>query len=176
MNFDITEFVSMSGETLTTDSRRVAKHFGKRHRDVLRAIDRMDCSPEYRQRNFAQTVDHRANPSGGAPIPSRCVEMTKDGFMFLVMGFTGREAARTKEAFISAFNDMAEQLQRVGMSLWAQRLALETRNANSFAKASLGSRLMNDRRRELPEIRGEITRLDGEMAPGLFTPTHTLNS
>lgn len=37
--------------------------------------------------------------------------MTKDGFMFLVMGFTGQKAAQIKEAYINAFNAMAEQLQ-----------------------------------------------------------------
>ncbi|MBS4721176.1 Rha family transcriptional regulator [Aeromonas caviae] len=36
--------------------------------------------------------------------------MTKDGFIFVVMGFTGAKAAATKEAYINAFNWMAEQL------------------------------------------------------------------
>lgn len=36
--------------------------------------------------------------------------MTKDGFIFLVMGFTGHKAAAIKEAYINAFNIMAEQL------------------------------------------------------------------
>jgi ribosome maturation protein Sdo1 len=31
-------------------------------------------------------------------------EMTKDGFIFVVMGFTGAKAAATKEAYINAFN------------------------------------------------------------------------
>ena len=38
--------------------------------------------------------------------------MTKDGFMFLVMGFTGKRAAAVKEAYINAFNQMAEQLTK----------------------------------------------------------------
>ena len=96
MNFP-DDLVSASGETLTTDSRRVAKHFGKQHRDVLRAIDRMDCSAEYRERNFAQTVEHRPNPSGGAPIPSRVVQMTKDGFVFLVL-FIGLRSIQSEAA------------------------------------------------------------------------------
>ena len=36
--------------------------------------------------------------------------MTKDGFIFLVMGFTGQKAAGIKEAYINAFNHMAAQL------------------------------------------------------------------
>ena len=36
--------------------------------------------------------------------------MTKDGFMFLVMGFKGAKAERIKEAYINAFNAMADEL------------------------------------------------------------------
>lgn len=39
------------------------------------------------------------------------MEMNRDGFMFLVMGFTGKEAARTKEAFIEAFNMMEDKVR-----------------------------------------------------------------
>jgi len=46
----------------------------------------------------------------GAKRSSRFYEMTKDGFIFVVMGFTGTKAAATKEAYINAFNWMAEQL------------------------------------------------------------------
>ena len=38
--------------------------------------------------------------------------MTKDGFTFLAMGFTGKEAAKWKEAYINAFNAMADKLQK----------------------------------------------------------------
>ena len=34
--------------------------------------------------------------------------MTKDGCVFLVMGFTGKEAALFKEQYIAAFNEMVE--------------------------------------------------------------------
>ncbi len=37
-------------------------------------------------------------------------EMTKDGFVFLVMGFTGKKAAAFKEAYIAEFNRMEERL------------------------------------------------------------------
>lgn len=36
--------------------------------------------------------------------------MTKDGFVFLVMGFTGKKAAQFKEAYISEFNRIEAQL------------------------------------------------------------------
>ena len=36
--------------------------------------------------------------------------ITKDGFIFLTMGFTGQKAAQIKEAYIRAFNRMEAQL------------------------------------------------------------------
>lgn len=106
------EFLTIHNEQICTTSLKVAEAFGKQHKDVLRKLESLDCSPEYRQRNFTQTVYHRENPSAGKPISAPMYEMTKDGFMFLVMGFTGKKAAAIKEAYINAFNWMADQLQQ----------------------------------------------------------------
>jgi hypothetical protein len=38
--------------------------------------------------------------------------ITRDGFSFLAMGYTGPKAAKFKEAFIKAFNLMADELQK----------------------------------------------------------------
>lgn len=89
----------------TTTSLKVADSFGKRHADVLRAIERLECSAEFRERNFAFTSQPLRMPNGG--IRNDTVHaITKDGFVFLAMGFTGKEAAQWKEAYINAFNAM----------------------------------------------------------------------
>ena len=164
---DLSEFVIISDATLVTDSRRVSKHFKKLHKNVLRAYDQLDCSSEFRQLNFEPTMDSVPGPKGSVR-QERIIRMTKDGFVFLAMGFTGKEAARIKEAYIGAFNAMAEQLQQLGMSLWEQRIALEKRDADSFMWASFGAKRMNDRKRELPDLRSDRERIDAEMQPILF--------
>jgi phage regulator Rha-like protein len=45
-------FKSEKGNPVTT-SLLVARTFGKRHADVLRAIDNLDCSRDFFERNFA---------------------------------------------------------------------------------------------------------------------------
>ena len=50
--FELSEFVTLSDTTLTTDSRRVAKHFKKRHDNILRAYDKLGCSEEFTKLNF----------------------------------------------------------------------------------------------------------------------------
>ena len=43
------------------------------------------------------------------------VEMTRDGFTFLVMGFTGAKAAQFKEQYISEFNKMEAYIRSGGV-------------------------------------------------------------
>lgn len=105
--------LSTEGGQIATTSLQIAQHFGKRHADVLRAIKNLltELSEDH-QRNFAQTVETRANPSGGAPISSPCYRITRDGFTLLAMGFTGKEALQWKLAYIDAFNKMEAELQK----------------------------------------------------------------
>lgn len=90
---------------ITTTSQQIAEHFGKRHDTVLRSIRNLECSDEYRLHNFAESS--YLNEQGKS---QPCFTMTRDGFVFLAMGFTGKEAAHWKEAYITAFNKMEAQL------------------------------------------------------------------
>ena len=95
----------------TTTSSDVAIHFGKPHNEVLRRIRNLiEQLPDDRLSNFAQTVETRVNPSGGAPIESPAYRITRDGFTLLAMGFTGKKALAFKLAYIDAFNRMESQL------------------------------------------------------------------
>lgn len=95
----------------TVTSLQVAGHFGKRHDDVLKRIRNLECSPDFRLRNFAEASQQVAQPNGGvAKYP--VVRMTRDGFTFLCLGFTGKRAAEWKEAYIDAFNRMERMLQQ----------------------------------------------------------------
>lgn len=97
-----------NGQAVTT-SLAVANFFSKRHDDVLKKIRTLDCSPEFCARNFAETSISVNQPNGGTrKLP--CYQITRDGFAFLAMGFTGKRAARFKEAYINAFNQMEKQL------------------------------------------------------------------
>jgi phage regulator Rha-like protein len=64
-------------------------------------IEKMSCSDDFRGRNFSASS---YVSSQNKTLPS--YEMTKDGFCFLCMGFTGDKAAQFKEAYIEAYNQM----------------------------------------------------------------------
>lgn len=103
------EFIFASDNTLKTNSLKVAEAFSKLHKHVLEKIQSLECSKEFAETNFRlskYTVDGGKNSCREETM----YEMTKDGFMFLVMGFTGKKAAAVKEAYINAFNLMQDKL------------------------------------------------------------------
>ncbi|MTW19424.1 hypothetical protein GJ689_24850, partial [Rhodoplanes serenus] len=97
--------ITDTGEAMA-DSRDVAAYFGKRHCDVLTALRNLNCSAEFRERNFASFKNKDL-----AGESTSHVLMTKDGFMFLVLGFTGGRAATFKERYIAQFNAMEAELR-----------------------------------------------------------------
>lgn len=86
-------------------SRDVARVFEKPHNDLLKAIRNLECSEEFRLGNFSQSSyindQNREMPE---------IIMSRDGFSFLAMGFTGVRAARWKELYIAAFNAMEKNI------------------------------------------------------------------
>ncbi|MGK5712923.1 Rha family transcriptional regulator, partial [Proteus mirabilis] len=95
-----------NGKAITT-TQDVANFFHKQHKDVLKKISTLECSIEFNQRNFS-LVDYIDAKGEKRPM----YEMTKDGFVFLVMGFTGKKAAQFKEAYIAEFNRMEAELTK----------------------------------------------------------------
>lgn len=155
--------VTIDRDRIVTDSRTLATTFGKQHRTVLRAFDNLTCSDDFRLHNFVQT--HFLDSQGKA---HRQITMTKDGFVMLAMGFTGAKAAAFKETYIRAFNEMADALARGERNLWQQMQALIAREAESQVRASFGSHLMLDRKRELPQFREQREELQQKIQPSLL--------
>ncbi len=152
---DYHELVSCDGDEPTTDSVKVAKCFGKRHDNVLRTINNVKCSAKFRLLNFEEIF--YSDEYGRS---QRMFNMTKDGFMFVVMGFTGKQAAAWKEAFIEAFNRMARDLQDRSMSIEQQRHMLMAEFKQELGLASLAGKTMRRWQLKKPVIEGKIIQLE----------------
>jgi Rha family phage regulatory protein len=87
---EIIELTVTNGQPTTT-SLAIAERFGKQHKNVLRDIENLDCSKEFTELNFEPTSRTVAGPNGGKRLEPM-YQITKDGFMFLAMGFTGKGA------------------------------------------------------------------------------------
>ena len=104
--------VSVNDGKVVTTSLQVAEHFQRPHKDVLSSIRKLDCSPIFQERNFSLSFYHSKLLNGGYK-KQPMYYITRDGFTFLAMGFTGKIAARFKEAYINAFNDMERKLSGI---------------------------------------------------------------
>ncbi|WP_319557918.1 Rha family transcriptional regulator [Thiomicrorhabdus sp.] len=103
------QLVNLQDRKITTTSLVIADAFEKQHKNILQSIQSLDCSEDFASANFSAHVQ-TIEIGNGAKRESKYYEITKDGFMFLVMGFTGTKAAAWKEAFINAFNAMEAEL------------------------------------------------------------------
>ena len=149
--------VFASGEKIWVSSRDVAEKFGKPHNDVLKNIRRLDCSAEFTAGNFS--LSEYKDPTGRT-LPQYL--MTRDGFTFLAMGFTGAKAARFKEAYIAEFNRMEEELyKRRYCALPANTgfSPLTQREATALATAAAASKREQATRRRLYKALDTIERL-----------------
>lgn len=92
-----------------TTSLDIAEHFDKRHDDVIKSIRNLssNCPENFTARNFAVS---EYTDSTGRILPMFTVFF--DGFILLVMGYTGKKALGMKLAYIDAFNAMREELER----------------------------------------------------------------
>lgn len=106
----IIQLVSIDGKPTTT-SLEVARHFGKPHYDVLKAIRELLAQlPAHHQGNFS--LMFRIVETGkGAIRNDPAYRITRTGFVLLAMGFTGKKALAFKLAYIDAFDRMEAQLQ-----------------------------------------------------------------
>lgn len=107
MNTNNTQLVQISGDRLVTTSLAISNHFGKKHAHILRDIENLECSDEFRESNFGLS-SYTSTQNKKLPM----YEITRDGFVFLCMGFTGSAAAQWKERYIAAFNAMESELSK----------------------------------------------------------------
>ena len=99
----MSELVYLKNEEAVCDSLQVAEKFRKRHADVIRSVENLikndstqNCVRCFKKSNYKDAK--------GEQRPMYI--MNRDGFTFLVMGFTGKEAMEWKWQYIKAFNQM----------------------------------------------------------------------
>lgn len=103
-----------------TTSLKVAEIFNKDHKHVLDKIDKLvdnlhepknGLMHESEQISQYFTITTQNLKIGnGAIRQNRMYTMTRDGFVLLAMGFTGKKALQFKLAYIEAFNKMESTL------------------------------------------------------------------
>lgn len=114
-------FKDSNGNDVTT-SLIVAQVFGKEHKNVVRDIENLSCSESFNRLNFERITYKDARNR-----EQTAYEMTKDGFSFLVMGYTGTKAGEFKERFINEFNKRESLLKNDDYILMRSQQILQKR-------------------------------------------------
>lgn len=164
---DLAIFISHNGAELVTDSRAVALAFGKKHQHVMRTIRAMHNSEHAEIRDHALSnfglCSFRAANGRDEPM----YRMTAKGLSELAMSFTGDNARIIRIRFINAFDEVAERLPRAERTITERLHELERSEISSKLKGQIGSRMMNERRKEKPGFEEERATLMAVAQPAL---------
>lgn len=137
-------FESLNGvpAVLSTD---VARHFQKRHTNILRDIDRLRS---ILPKSFTALNFEPSNYQDSTGRSVRAFLLTRDALSLLVMGMTGKTAIMWKLRYIEAFNEMeaalrqgpAEKLTAMARGIYALNPAKKRRlrSAVRYRKLGLG--------------------------------------
>ena len=120
------ELVYLKNDEPVCSSLQVAEKFGKRHADVMRSIDNLIKNDS--TQNCVQCFKQSAYKDDTGKSNKMYV-MNKDGFAFLVMGFTGKKANEWKWQYIKAFNQMEKFIREKQTQTW-----IETRKAGKLTR------------------------------------------
>ena len=101
--------VVLKNKQATTTSLIVSEYFNKNHQHVTRDIRKLE--KEIDVSNFGQMFSKLKYKDKYSREQEMYV-MNRDGFMLLVMGFTGKKALQIKLQFIEAFNLMEEYIKK----------------------------------------------------------------
>jgi len=98
----------------------------KRHADVIRSIENLirndstqNCVQCFKQVSYKDDTGKK----------NKMYLMNRDGFTFLVMGFTGKKANEWKWQYIKAFNQMENFIREKSTQVW-----VETRKAGKLTR------------------------------------------
>jgi Rha family phage regulatory protein len=156
-------FIEADGETLTTDSRKVAAVHGKRHDNVVQLIrHRMNEAGDWAFLNFKECTFEQ----GGRLWPMFI--MTQVGYQFLVGKMTGKKAVQHQIAYIEAFNAMAAYIKNQREGLTYQCAAKELECKHSAERGSFHGRGLNKRKQEKPVLEAELSALAALVQPSLL--------
>lgn len=137
------------GQVLAS-SRDIAEKFGKRHSEVIYAIEgRIDGNGKVKNNGLLMSGISQLSKmfikNGYIDSMNRTkfeYLINRDGFSLLVMGFTGKEALQWKLKYIEAFNKMEEKLKSGSYLSEEEKLKLQLFSKDPLEVAAAHNKLV----------------------------------
>ena len=118
---DFMGLFSPDGKCIKIGTKDVADKFEKKHSDIIETIERrlesiksIESEGGFADLRFSDNFELSSYKSRGKIYKEYL--LTKDGFMFVVMGLEGIEAEKLKMKYINMFNTMAELILTRGLA------------------------------------------------------------
>lgn len=103
--------VTVQNGQAVTSSIKVAEIFGKKHKNVVRAIQKIIAEyPQNSGQLIFEPTEYKWTNNLGMVVKSPMYLMNRDGFTLLAFSFTGKKAMQFKVAYINRFNEMEQQI------------------------------------------------------------------
>ena len=155
--------VQVTDGQIVVESRKIAEHFGKEHKNVMQSVREILAAEKSATKFYLETTYENR----GKEYPEYL--MNRDGFSLLVMGFTGKKALEWKIKYIQAFNAMEERLRNPkeipdkSDAIQSKRVAIMELNSRTRAANLL---LKIAERTEIPEYKAVCNAKAAEMVAG----------
>lgn len=139
------DLVMIKNNQVVVSSRQVAERFHKLHKSIIRSVKEILAAQNCATKFFKETYYINRG--------KKYIEylMNRDGFVLLVMGFTGKVAMDLKIAYINAFNEMEAKLRK--MQKPKQVTLIEQPKEKEFVRPQNSAEYMS----KLAEVKAYIT-------------------
>lgn len=124
------ELINIKNEEAVTTSLMVADVFGKAHKNVLRKIEQIIADELNQPAQNCARCFHKTSYVDAKGERRTMYEINRDGFTFLVMGFTGKKANEWKWKYIEQFNSMEKYINFRKADKQIQKYSMQFLNDN----------------------------------------------
>jgi len=155
--------VPLEGEPRAS-SEIIAHGVKQGHRGVMQLIrNYLSSFEEFGKVQFETRLNRRGSPTEFVMLNEQ------QATLLIAFMRNSPEVIQFKIALIKEFYRMRDELGRREQSLWQQMQALIAREVESKVRASFGSHLMLERKREIPNFDAERGLLERQIQPSLLT-------
>lgn len=151
---------------------QIAEQLGVDHRHAYRMV--RDFLQDFQELGLVCFENTAVKSHGARGTKRRKFALLNEDQCYLLLSYS-RNTKRVrglKLALVKAFGQARHAGIAKSLTAWQQLQALQIEDAGSFARASVGSRLMLERKHDLPRYRARRELLEREVAPQLFQLTH----
>lgn len=154
--------IVVDGEPLAS-TETIAKGMSQQHASAMKLLRRYKSRLE---RFGPIRFEIRLGKRGGKPAEYALLNEPQSAVLISLMKNSER-VVDFKVDLVAEFYRMRDALNQRAQTCWKQMQALIAQEVESKVRASFGSRLMLERKREIPHFNAEHARLAAELQPSL---------